>query len=1221
MKKQTKTYLLGTMALACALTAGIAYNNLAVASAETHSLTISDSDFLTESTYYLSATGANSGIRYDLTGTMELEDTTGIAIRVKNLSENNVNVKQMMIYDSESTLVYSPRTATSYFYSVDGTVTSSVAPSNQVRFVTIPASFDGYVMMPYDQMTILRFSESTSWDWNQTGHLSADGEGDWALPTGSCKSIDFYLIDSAGYEFMIGGHTTYTLDGSNVTLDTPVYMDASTKKTPSQTDVSMATRHNLQISSTDLDTNAYGISPSTDAANGVQYNFAGDGVPMTGKTGLAIRIKNTSKSIVKPYQFRIFDKNSTLVYSPHNSKIQFYDVNGKYQMTSDGARIVNIPALFDGWMVMPFDQMKTLRKADSDAWYWNETGYVGSATEGHLAPPTGVWNQFAFYMPANTNAVELVVGAHTTYTENNGVITFDTPAYLDIDTVTKPSGEPCMDVYGISSATFNFTAGEGVTLNETTKTLKYGESYDIKAFIPVGYMAKVTFGESDDATVTESLSFVHNFKNVTSMNVKVEATPIAMPTIVVSEEDVSLSDKKGIKISVDNTDGEQIDFVLKLTEGTKFISATGVGLFEDNDTVRFGNVFSIPAGYVGNIYVPFNYTAGGYGQPQCQPFDYDNKPATVTGKVYIDTTVDASVIETVFTSVEYVTAVPKTTTADLTNANLYEDGASDFIGGLLADAPTEKASNQAGSGTTWGITYKFAEAVSFNQSAFIVRVSNISGRDYGIRAYFIAGGKTFVPQAKNVYALVDAEGTVTTNTDSNRNILIPDGFDGTLVIYLNDYATDNAGASKENVNRQNLSVTAIDFYIGSNTGAGLMYGDTGWIGYDGELVGEFTYTTENVVNKNASYPFVFKTVGTPVTVNTTDVTLSDEVVAFGNSVVTVAPVAGKMITALTAPEGCVVTANQDGTYTVEIANAYADNAESFALTATVDTALEVTATISGNGSVFYNGIEVDGTFYVGASSAYTLVVTPAVGNVATVKVGETVIEATDDGYVIPVGTTAVSVKFTVLSANLTVSIGDKGTATLDGDALVNGVSTLQQGKNFALVVAPVAGYTETVMLGEVALVKGDNGYELLLTADVALTITFAKVEYTITYDLDRGVNADTNPATYTVDDEVVFADATKDGYVFLGWYVMDGETEVKITGIEKGSVGDIEVFAKFEVEEVNTGDDNGEDAGFIDQVTGKVEELLGGCNGSVSAIGMGVVALVVAGFVLKKKED
>lgn len=54
-------------------------------------------------------------------------------------------------------------------------------------------------------------------------------------------------------------------------------------------------------------------------------------------------------------------------------------------------------------------------------------------------------------------------------------------------------------------------------------------------------------------------------------------------------------------------------------------------------------------------------------------------------------------------------------------------------------------------------------------------------------------------------------------------------------------------------------------------------------------------------------------------------------------------------------------------------------------------------------------------------------------------------------------------------------------------------------------------------------------------------------KYTITYELDGGVNAATNPETYTVLYGVTFADPTKEGYTFDGWY-KDG---AKITGINE----------------------------------------------------------------------
>ena len=69
--------------------------------------------------------------------------------------------------------------------------------------------------------------------------------------------------------------------------------------------------------------------------------------------------------------------------------------------------------------------------------------------------------------------------------------------------------------------------------------------------------------------------------------------------------------------------------------------------------------------------------------------------------------------------------------------------------------------------------------------------------------------------------------------------------------------------------------------------------------------------------------------------------------------------------------------------------------------------------------------------------------------------------------------------------------------------------------------------------------------------------------YTITYNLDGGTNAQSNPASYTVETETItLADATKNGDVFIGWYTDESFTN-PITKIEKGSVGNIILYAKW----------------------------------------------------------
>lgn len=56
-------------------------------------------------------------------------------------------------------------------------------------------------------------------------------------------------------------------------------------------------------------------------------------------------------------------------------------------------------------------------------------------------------------------------------------------------------------------------------------------------------------------------------------------------------------------------------------------------------------------------------------------------------------------------------------------------------------------------------------------------------------------------------------------------------------------------------------------------------------------------------------------------------------------------------------------------------------------------------------------------------------------------------------------------------------------------------------------------------------------------------------DYTVTYNLDGGTNNSFNPDSYTVLYGVTFAEPTKKGYDFLGWYDANGN---KITGINEG---------------------------------------------------------------------
>ena len=83
------------------------------------------------------------------------------------------------------------------------------------------------------------------------------------------------------------------------------------------------------------------------------------------------------------------------------------------------------------------------------------------------------------------------------------------------------------------------------------------------------------------------------------------------------------------------------------------------------------------------------------------------------------------------------------------------------------------------------------------------------------------------------------------------------------------------------------------------------------------------------------------------------------------------------------------------------------------------------------------------------------------------------------------------------------------------------------------------------------------------TGDIELTAKWEKINYKIIYIVNGGKNSNANPATYTVEDAVTLQDPEKAGYEFKGWY--NGQTQTPVKAIKAGSVGDIVLYAKWEL--------------------------------------------------------
>ena len=88
-------------------------------------------------------------------------------------------------------------------------------------------------------------------------------------------------------------------------------------------------------------------------------------------------------------------------------------------------------------------------------------------------------------------------------------------------------------------------------------------------------------------------------------------------------------------------------------------------------------------------------------------------------------------------------------------------------------------------------------------------------------------------------------------------------------------------------------------------------------------------------------------------------------------------------------------------------------------------------------------------------------------------------------------------------------------------------------------------------------------FDNAITASTTVYAKFTPEEYKITYNLDEGTNAAANPTTYTIEtDTIALQPATKEGYIFNGWF-KESTFETQVTEIEKGSTGNVELYAKF----------------------------------------------------------
>lgn len=196
----------------------------------------------------------------------------------------------------------------------------------------------------------------------------------------------------------------------------------------------------------------------------------------------------------------------------------------------------------------------------------------------------------------------------------------------------------------------------------------------------------------------------------------------------------------------------------------------------------------------------------------------------------------------------------------------------------------------------------------------------------------------------------------------------------------------------------------------------------------------------------------------------------------------------------------------------------------------------------------------------------------------------------------------------IRSITLVDDLAPYETCTLDYSGFNVSVETAEKqdyvlpGTEVTFIVEPKVGYrvVSVAVNDEEVTLSEDMTYTMTVTEDVVFYVVCEAIDYTITYELNGGVNNPDNITTYrSTNASFTLLSPTRDGYIFAGWYDNPDFSGEAIERIVRGSSGDITLYAKWEQE--------------------------GGCCGTMDSVSqwvaLGGIILVSLAIVLKKRES
>lgn len=168
---------------------------------------------------------------------------------------------------------------------------------------------------------------------------------------------------------------------------------------------------------------------------------------------------------------------------------------------------------------------------------------------------------------------------------------------------------------------------------------------------------------------------------------------------------------------------------------------------------------------------------------------------------------------------------------------------------------------------------------------------------------------------------------------------------------------------------------------------------------------------------------------------------------------------------------------------------------------------------------------------------------------------------------IQIGDITLYAKYTANTYNITYNLNGGTNAASNPTSYICGTGV----SSFADAIK--AGYTFEGWYSDVALTTEVTSIPSDQYGDITLYAKYTVNTYGITYNLNGGTNNASNPTAYTYGTGVTsFANATKDGYTFEGWY-SDAAMTTKVTSISATQTGAVTLYAKFtEIVEISLKD-------------------------------------------------